>query len=146
MSADAYVVSGDQLQITTPQGAWKFDRVAPLPIDEIVGTRWVLDELIDGDEVSSEAATGDAFVELFEHGSVVGATNCRTLSGTWIATGTEIVFTTFCADGNCRNEKAQDLDTRIIGVRGDGFNAEIDGEQLTLMSRDNRGLTYRSDK
>ena len=144
--ADRYVVSGEQLQLTTPQGTWRFDRVAPPLIDEIVGTRWVLEALIDGNDVSREADTGDAFVELFADGSVVGATNCRTLTGMWIATGTEIAFTTFGADGDCPSDEAQDIDTRIIAVLGDGFGAEIDGEQLTLTSRGNQGLTYRSDE
>lgn len=60
----------------------------------------------------------------------------------WIETGSEIVFT---ADGDCPNDTAWDLDARIIGVLGDGFSAEINDGQLTLTSRSNQGLTFRSD-
>lgn len=144
--ASAYAVSGDQLQITTPEGVWQFDRLAPLPTAELVGTRWVVDGYIDGDNVSSEAGMGDAFIELADDGSVVGATNCRALSGMWIETGSEILFTTFGADGDCPNDTAWDLDARIIEVLGDGFSAEINDGQLTLTSRGNQGLTFRSDR
>jgi heat shock protein HslJ len=143
--ASAFLVSGEQLQITTPQGAWQFDRLMPLPTAEIVGTKWVVDGYIDGDDVSKEVGMGDAFIELSEDGSVAGATNCRALSGMWIATGSEIVFPTFRADGDCPNDAARDLDSRIIGVLGDGFSAEINADQLTLTSRGNQGLTFRPD-
>lgn len=143
--ASAYSVAGGQLQITTPAGVWRFDRVAPIPTVELVGRTWVLDGYIDGDSVSNEAGMDVAFIDLEEGGTLVGATNCRTLSGTWIETGSQIVFTNFSADGECSGDAASDLDSRIITVLGDGFRAEIDGNRLTVTSQGEEGLSFRSE-
>ena len=144
-SASAYSASNERLEITTPQGVWRFDRLAPVPTAELVGTTWVLDGYVDGDSVSTEAGMGDAFIKLSDDGTVLGATNCREFSGTWIETGSEIVFTAFAADGDCPNETASDLDSRIITVLVDGFRAEIDGDRLNVTSQSDEGLTFRSN-
>jgi len=144
-AASAYSVDGGQLQITTPAGVWRFDRLAPVPTVELVGRTGVLDGYIDGESVSNEAGMEAAFIELQDGGVLVGATNCRALSGTWIETGSEIVFTEFSADGECPGDAASDLDSRIITVLGDGFSAEIDGNRLTVMSRGGEGLSFRSE-
>lgn len=144
-AARTYTASGDQLDITTPQDVWTFDRLAPLPTAELADTTWVLDGYIDGDSVSNEPGMDDAFIELASDGTMVGATNCRTLSGAWTETGSEIVFTEFAAEGDCPDEASWNLDSRIVTVLGDGFSAEIDGGRLTVTSQGNEGLTFRSD-
>lgn len=143
-AATAYSVSDDQLDLTTPQGVWRFDRLAPVPTAVLVGTTWVLDGYVEGDTVSNEPGMDDAFIELSADGTLVGATNCRELSGRWTETGSEIVFTEFSADGECPDDAASDLDGRIISVLGDGFRPEIDGDRLTVTSRGDEGLTFRS--
>lgn len=143
-AVSAYSVSDGHFEITTPEGVWRFDRLAPVPTADLVGTTWVLDGYIDGDSVSNETGMDDAFIELSDDGTVVGSTNCRGLSGTWIETASEIVFTEFSADGECPSDAASDLDGRIITVLGDGFRAEIDGDRLTLTSQGDEGLTFRS--
>ena len=145
-AARAYSTSDDQLAITTPEGVWRFDRLAPVPTAELVGTRWVLDGYVTGDSVSNERGMGDAFIELSRDGALVGATNCRTLSGAWVETGNEIVFTEFSADGECSDGAAADLDGRIVSVLGDGFRVEIDGDRLAVTSQGDEGLTFRSDR
>lgn len=143
-SAGEYVVSDDELAITTPQGVWHFERLPPVPASDLIGTTWMLDGFIDGNAVSREAGMENAFVELSDDGTVRGATNCRQLSGTWIETASEIVFTTFSAEGDCPSDSAYDLDGRILSVLGDGFRAEIDGDQLVLTSQGDIGLVFRA--
>lgn len=38
LAASTYSVTDDQLDITTPDGVWEFDRLAPVPTAELVGT------------------------------------------------------------------------------------------------------------
>ncbi|MEM9038377.1 MAG: META domain-containing protein [Actinomycetota bacterium] len=143
-SAAAFSVADDQLELDTPQGVWAFDRLEPVPTAELVGTTWVLDGYLDGDSVSNEIGMDAAFLELSEDGTFVGATNCRSLSGSWTETGSEIVFTDFAADGECPDAVASDLDNRIITVLGDGFRVEVDGALLTATSQGDEGLTFRA--
>lgn len=144
-AATAYSLPDRQLEIVTPEGVWRFDRLAPVPTLELVGTRWVLDGYVDGDTVSHEAGMDSAFVELSDDATLVGATNCRELSGMWVETGSEVVFTELAATGECPDDAAWDLDGRIIAVLGDGFRAEVDGDRLTVTSQGGAGLTFRAE-
>lgn len=143
VAVEAYDVDGDRLELVAPDGTWTFDRLPEVPTAELVGTTWVVDGYLDGDAVSNEPGMDHAFVELSADGTVVGATNCRQLSGTWIDVGGEILFDSFGADGECPPEGG-DLDGRIIGVLGDGFRPAIDGDRLTVTSQGGVGLTFRA--
>ncbi len=118
-----------------------FDRLAPVPDAELVGTTWEMDTIIDGPAASSVA--GDrATLTLRPDGTLVGGTGCRSLSGTWIINGDEVLFPNFGADGECPAELARQ-DGHVVEVLGDGFTVQIDGDRLTVTSRGNLGLSYR---
>ncbi|MFP5489358.1 MAG: META domain-containing protein [Acidimicrobiia bacterium] len=142
MGADRFAVDGDRLTITSGDDAWAFDRLPPVPTADLVGTTWQLDGYLDGDAVSNEAGMESATLTLHADGTMTGTTNCRTLTGTWVESGAQVFLPELAADGECTDAAASDLDSRIIGVLGDGFAATVDGRRLTLTSQGGVGLTY----
>lgn len=133
---------GDRLVLTGPGTELRFVALAPVAAAELFGTTWVLDTLIDGDTAST-AGGERATLTLGEDGTIDGSTGCRTLTGSFVVTGDEIVATGLRADGECRPDLARQ-DDLVVSVLGDGFRADVDGDRLTLTSQGNDGLGYRA--
>lgn len=151
--------STDELVLTGPDVELRFEALPPVPTAELTATTWVLDGLVTGTgpdaSVSSTAPGADeATLRLETDGTVDASTGCRTFSGEWTETGDEILLTTFgqrddspnvAADGTTTcDEAVVEQENQVLSVLGDGFRAEIDGQRLTLISRDGLGLTYRA--
>jgi heat shock protein HslJ len=134
--------AGDRLTLTGTDVELDFDRLAPPPIAELVGTEWVLESLVDGDAVSSVA--GDrATLRLEAGGTVAGGTGCRTFSGRWIEANGGISFPEWGMDQTECDPALQAQDSHVLGVL-EGFRVAIDGETLTLTAeRGDDGLIYR---
>lgn len=151
--------STDELVLTAPDLELRFEALPPVPTAELTATTWVLDGLVtdtepDASASSTVAGADEATLRLEPDGTVDASTGCRTFSGEWTETGDEILLTTFgqrddspnvAADGTTTcDEAVVDQEDQVLSVLGDGFRAEIDGQHLTLVSRDGLGLTYRA--
>ena len=136
--------SDDDLLTLTGDGTeLVFAALPPVPISDLTGTVWVLDGLIEGDTVSS--AMGErATLELFSDGSMLGSTGCRTLNGSYILNGAEVLINELAATGECPQE-LQDQDGLVVTVLGDGFRAIVEGGTLELSSIGDIGLIYSSE-
>lgn len=133
---DHLVATGEGVELT-------FSGLEPVPVAELVGTRWILESLIQGDVVSSVG--GDpATLLLNQDGTFEGSTGCRSIGGEYVAAGAEVVFTSWAADGECPPDLA-DQDGLVVTVLGDGFRADVAGDVLTMWSRGDEGLIYRAD-
>jgi heat shock protein HslJ len=137
-----FTVEDDRLILRGSSDAWIFEALPPVPTADLVGTAWQLDGYVAGETVSNEPGMETATLTLRADGTVTGSTNCRSVSGTWIESGAEILLTELSADGDCPDPAASDLDGRILEVLGDGFTVEIDGRRLTITSQAGVGLTY----
>lgn len=153
--------SDDQLVLTGPDLQLRFEALPPVPLAALTDTTWVLEGLVEGagpDATVTSTAAGaeEATLVLHAAGTVDASTGCRTFTGEWVETGDEILLSTFgqrddspnvAADGTttCEQDVVRQED-HVLSVLGDGFRAEIDGEQLTLVSRDGLALTYRASK
>lgn len=136
-----WTASGDRLELLGSDEPLVFERAPEVPIDEMVGTTWVLESVVEGDEVF--VAVGEpATLILDGDGSLTGSTGCRTLEGSWEVTNGQIMLPQFAADGTCGASVAVQ-DGIVVNVLGDGFSASIDGGVLTLTSMGNEGLLYR---
>jgi heat shock protein HslJ len=153
--------SADELVLTGPDVTLRFAGLPPVPTAELTASTWILDGLVTGvgadAAVSSTVAGADeATLRLDPDGSMEASTGCRTFSGAWVETGDEILLTTFgqrddspnvAADGTLEcDEAVVAQEDHVLSVLGDGFRAEVDGQQLTLTSRDGLGLTYRDEQ
>lgn len=153
--------SQDELVLTGPEVELRFEELPPVPTAGLTATTWVLDGLVSGAgpeaSVSSTAAGAEkATLRLASDGTVEASTGCRTFSGVWEETGDEILLTTFgqrddspnvADDGTTTcDEAVVAQEHHVLSVLGDGFRAEIDGQRLTLTSRDGLGLSYRAEE
>jgi len=136
------VVQSGELLLQGPAAELRFRRVPPEPIRDLVGTRWVLETLLQEDMATS--TVGDpAVLVLAADGGLTGSTGCRTLSGRWADTGDALVFPDLRADGDCPADvRAQDEHVRTVL---DGkTDATVDGDLLTLTGGEGRSLLYRA--
>ncbi len=129
----ALVLSGEGVEL-------RFTRQEPAPVQQLVGPRWVLESLVQGD-VASSTGGEPALLRFAEDGTVSGSTGCRALTGTWTANGDEIAFPNMSMDGECPQELVAQ-DDHVVRVLGDGFQARVDGAQLTVLDSDGWGLVY----
>ena len=137
----AWERQGDRLTLTGPEVGLTYELLPPVPDEEITGTDWVLDSLIQGDAVSS--TLGEATLRLAADGTFAGSTGCRELAGRYVINGDEIDFVALVADGDCRAE-LQEQDAFVIDVLQGGFSATVDGASLTLTDNAGQGLGYRA--
>lgn len=138
-----YEVLGNNLLLFGDSTELTFERQAPVPTAELVGQLWLLDTLIQG-ETASTVSGDPATLLLRQDGTLEGGTGCRTLSGTWVEAGGQIVFTNFAAEGNSCTPDLTDQDGLVVTVLGDGFVPTIEGNRLTVMSAGNEGLSYQA--
>lgn len=119
-----------------------FEKLDPVPEEELIGTRWILDGLIQGDVVSTPVAGSEAYIELSPDGSATGDTGCRPFSGQYIIEGAEVLMPELAADGHECEPDFAEQDNLFFSVVGDGFRVEIEGDRLTMSSRGGEGLTF----
>lgn len=129
------ILAGDDVELV-------FVEELPPGNEDLVGVRWELESLVAGDAVSSVA--GDAFLELLDDNSFVGATGCRVLEGEWVIDGSAVTVTAMEANGQCDPDLV-DQDEHVISTLGT-FSVAIEGDRLTLTSTQEtgQGLVYRA--
>ena len=120
-----------------------YDPLQPVPTADLQNTVWVLDSLVQGEAVST--VSGDrATLELFSDGSFIGSTGCRTITGDYIVSGAEVVFTSWGAHGECP-AALSDQDSQVISALEGGFRVEIEGDTMTTWVAGDEGLIYKAD-
>jgi heat shock protein HslJ len=134
---------GDRLILSGPGVELTFDRMAPVPVGEMVGTDWVLESLISGDAVSSVAGER-ATLRFDPRGTFKGSTGCRTFRGRWVLANGGVMPTDLGMDQTECPAQLAEQDSHVVGVL-EGFRASVDGQQLTLTGERGEGLIYRAD-
>lgn len=137
--------TGGQLVLTGEGVELVFRPLAPVPQEELLNTVWVLESLIHGDAVTSTVADTRATLELFTDGSFIGSTGCRTIAGSYLVSGAEVVFTTLGAEGECPPE-LEDQDSRVISALEGGFRVEISENRMTTWVHGDEGLMFRAEE
>jgi heat shock protein HslJ len=130
--------SGDELTMGGEGVELVFSLLPPVPDEALEGTRWMLDSLIQGDAVSS--VQGDAWLILEADGTMTGSTGCRDLSGRYVVSGDQLMWTDLRAEGECSAD-LELQDRMVIGVLEQPIVA-IEGNRLTLSQPDGTGLGY----
>ena len=131
---------GDRLTLTGIDVQLHFDRLAPPPLAELVGTNWVLESIIKGEAVSSVGGQ-PATLRLDAGGTFAGSTGCRTFSGRWVSANGGITPTDLAMDGSECPPDLAEQDGHIVGIL-ERFRASVDGRRLTLTGDGGDGLIY----
>lgn len=139
----AAIVEDGKLHLSGSRSALVYTELVPVAASDLLGTVWVLDGLVQGETVSSVSGER-ATLELFSDGSFIGSTGCRTITGEYVVSGAEVVFTSWGAHGECPADLAQQ-DSQVISALEGGFRIEIEGDTLTTWVAGDEGLIYKSD-
>ncbi len=130
------------LVLTGPDVELRFRTLPPVPTSELVGTRWVLETLLDG-EVASSTLGDPAELELSRDGTLTGSTGCRELTGRWTVEGDLVQVPELDAGtAECPSD-VRPQDSQVVEVLGDGFHVLIAGDSLTVTKTGGLGLVYR---
>ena len=138
------VVDGEDLLLTGDGVELRFAPVVPVPEAELMATRWTLETLLDGETASSTVGE-PATLELLPHATLTGSTGCRPLTGRFAIEGDVVRLTELSAGTETCPADVTAQDDHVVTVLGDGFQASIDGDRLTLLDAGGRGLVYRAE-
>lgn len=138
---DRIELQGDMLVATGPSTELRFAELPPVPTEDVVGTAWVLESLVDGD-TTTNAAGDTATLQLDSGGELAASTGCRELEGTYIEAEGKIATPELAARGECPADLAEQ-DSHVVEVFEGGFHVDVDGDTLRLTSGD-LGLVYRA--
>ena len=141
---ERWVRGGESLTLSGQAVELTYALVPPTPDADLVGTRWVLDGLVDGDAVSSTMGDEPATLTLRDDGRLSGSTGCRTFDGSYqLEDGAVRVTQLINDDRACPDLETQD--EHVLAVIADGFDYEIEGAQLRLVDG-GLGLVYLADE
>jgi heat shock protein HslJ len=134
---------GDDLVLEGPDVFLRYEYVAPPPTADLVDTEWQLQSLLEGRGPEGTASSAHpATLLLTSDGEISGTTGCRSFDGKWVENGGEIAVPEMAMHGECSEELAEQ-DSFVVGVIGDGFKVEIEGQSLTVWDeRGDLGLQY----
>jgi heat shock protein HslJ len=122
------------------------DRTVADPDRPLIGTRWVVQSIIDRDTASSIPQGDAAHVLLNADGTFTGNTGCNSMGGGAVIAAPTIrfagVFTTkmACEEARMRLEQA------VLGVLRDDVSYEIEADQLRLRHASGKGLDLRAER
>jgi heat shock protein HslJ len=134
--------SAEELVLENDQGSLRFRPQTPVPTAALVGTRWTLETLVDG-EVASSTVGDPAVLELADDGTFSASTGCRAISGTWRSSGDSVYLDYGWPEGSCPPD-VEAQEQHVVAALGSGFRAQIDEDRLTVTGRDGQGLVYRA--
>jgi heat shock protein HslJ len=139
-----FALTGDELVLTGDKEMIKFlDREKAQPDRPLVGIRWVLESLIDGQAVSSVPQGVEAFLE-FEGDRVTGNAGCNQLSGKAVQSPGAITFSSVVTTKMaCMGDRGS-VEGVVLGVLDGKVAMRIDADLLELKHPSGTGLQYRS--
>jgi heat shock protein HslJ len=142
-SGTRFTRTAGELVLENGTGRLRFRPQTPVPTAQLVGTRWVLDTLIDG-QVASSTVGARAELQLSDDATFTAGTGCRRLSGTWRTAGDTVYLDYEWPAAGCQRD-VERQEQQVIAVLGTGFQATVDGDRLTLTSsRGGLALGYRA--
>ena len=129
------------MALSGPESELIFGPSSQASLEPLWGRSFVLvATLIDG--VPTDADGEELVLAIHPNDTFSATTGCRTLEGTLVAFGDQLITTEMSANGDCPTSLT-DQDRHIIEVLGNGFSYEFDGGHLLVSSAGNKGLQYR---
>ncbi len=151
----AWQVSGHRLVLTAdrPHQGTRIvllDRSVADPDRPLLGTRWDVTTLVDGDTASDTASTTarstDAHFVFSKDDEMVGSTGCNGMGGRVTHTRTHLTFGAIITEARgCLDDRAR-VQEHVMAViqSGDPVAYHVDGDQLTLDGPDGNGLVLKA--
>lgn len=141
-----WALSGDNLVLT---GADKTeiklsDRKVVDPDRKLVGPKWTVDSLLDGEAASSVPGGAQAYLIFADGDKVSGNTGCNTLTGTAKAGPEKITFEQIATTKKACLGDAGMLEEWVLEVLKGEVTMRIDTDRLVLGQPSGKGLQLRA--
>ncbi|MDH3704894.1 MAG: META domain-containing protein [Acidimicrobiia bacterium] len=142
---DAATVDGDTLVLTGATVELSFSEEAPMDDAELVGTTWLLESLVAGDDsVSSVLAGLEIDLLLEDSGEITGTDGCNRFNGTYELDGDVLTVGPLAQTRRACDEATTTQANQILAVLGQPMTVALDGDQLELSVESGDGLVYRA--
>jgi heat shock protein HslJ len=140
-SNPGWTLAGDTLTLTSAgTQIVLLDRVVADPDRPFVGTRWIVDTLIEGDTASSVPTEAVAELWFTADGRVEGSGGCNEIWGSYEVARSTITFRELAqTDMECDTE-AMELEHAVSAALAGTVEFDITARRLTLTNSDGLGL------
>ena len=140
LSSDELVLANDTTEVRL------MDRRVADPDRPLVGTRWIVESIIDRETASSIPQGAVSQLLMSAEGTFTGNTGCNHMGGTVTMAAHTIrfagVFTTKMA---CEQDRMR-LEQAVLDVLHDEVGYEIEADQLRLRHSSGKGLDLRAER
>jgi META domain len=140
--------SDGSLVLTGGKSSLTFAPIPPIPLDDLVGQRWILESIVQGDVTSPDSVVSaqgpSATLEFGDDGKATVSTGCGQAEQDW---------TVFLGDVRVQGRATYDMDAcpqslhqqhdSLLSVLID-CTPTLDGDRLLLQGQSRAGLVYRS--
>lgn len=140
LTGDELVLSGGTTEIRL------LDRKVAAPDRPLIGTRWVVESLIDREAASSIPGGAVAHLTIGADGRSSGNTGCNQMGGSAATTATTIAFSdVFTTRMACDPDRTR-LEQAVLAVLRGTVTYEIDADVLRLRHPGGKGLDLRAER
>lgn len=144
-SKPAFRLQGDQLTLTSGQvEITLLDRSVAEPDRNLVGPKWTVTSLIDGQTASSVPSGVIAVLTFSEDGKVSGSTGCNILTGDAKVNGDKLLFGDLITSKRMCVEPAGPVEGQVLGVLQGEVSWRIEANKLVLTHPGGRGLELQA--
>ena len=139
-------LDGDTLWMTSGEATIELlDLEVATPDQPLVGPRWRINTIIDGQSETSYNADAEAYLVFDADGTLRGRTACNAFSASY-----EVDGTTLSGSGLTTTKAACDdygalIEAALYDVLRDDSTIDIETRQLTLTSADGNGVSLRTN-
>lgn len=145
MSKPAWSLSANELVLTADKTELKLlDKKVADPDRHLVGQRWQVESLLDGQSASSVPIGAQAFLEFMPDGKVTGNTGCNSLGGSYTQQDGTITFTDIATTKIACPGDIGALERSVLAVVEGKVEAEISADRLELTHPSGKGLHLKA--
>jgi heat shock protein HslJ len=138
------VALDDEILVLTGEGVeLRFAAQPEIPDADLAGTDWQLESLLLGDAVSSTIAGAEGNLLIGEDGELSGSTGCNLLIGSVEVVDGRLEGAVGNTERACEPD-VMEQEAHVLAVLTGSPTVTIEGDVLTLLLADGRGLGYRA--
>ena len=138
--ADTLVISGPTGSITM------LDKKTAQPDSSLVGTRWLVDTIIQGDVASTPPQGAVGSILFGGDGALAASLGCNTGSAQFTVAGDNITIGAMATTRMACLAEAAELEKHMLAVLAATLEFAIDGDALTLTAESGAGLGLRLEQ
>ena len=143
----AFTVDADTLVISGPAGTvTMLDKKTAQPDASLVGTRWLVDTIIQGDVASTPPQGAVGSILFGGDGALAASLGCNTGSAQFTVVGDNITIGAMATTRMACLGEAAELEKHMLAVLTGAVQFAIDGDALTLTAESGAGLGLRLEQ